>query len=92
MSETRAEYYKKNRDRILARNKEYYHKRKEDPEYYKTLLKRNQEYYDNGSAKLKKTSTPEEDEKQMLDIINHIKRTNQPNFFTTKNNLLLTKE
>ena len=41
MSDTRANYYKENREKILAKNKEYYHKKKADPDFYKNLLIRN---------------------------------------------------
>jgi hypothetical protein len=62
MSEARKSYYKENREKILAKNKEYYHKKKEDPEFYKSLLERNQEYYRNGTRKNRKVLTEEEEE------------------------------
>jgi hypothetical protein len=62
MSDVRKSYYKENREKILAKNKEYYHKRKEDPAFYQSLLQRNQEYYRNGTRKNRKEWTDEEEE------------------------------
>jgi hypothetical protein len=62
MSEARKSYYKENREKILAKNKEYYHKKKEDPEFYKSLLERNQSYYRNGTRKNNRIFTQEEEE------------------------------
>jgi hypothetical protein len=71
--ETRATYYKENREKILAKNKEYYHRKKTDPEFYKNMLLRNQEYYRNGTRRQKKEWTEEEEEAYMRKIINDVK-------------------
>lgn len=73
MTDTRANYYKENREKILAKNKEYYHKKKADPDFYKNLLVRNQEYYRNGTRRNKKEWTEEEEEAYMRKIINDVK-------------------
>lgn len=73
MAETRATYYKENREKILAKNKEYYHRKKNDPEFYKNMLLRNQEYYRNGTRRQRKEWTEEEEEAYMRKIINDVK-------------------
>lgn len=73
MTETRATYYRENRERILAKNKEYYHRKKNDPDFYKTVLLRNQEYYRSGTRQQKKVWTDEEEEAYMRKIINDVR-------------------
>lgn len=74
-------YYEKNRERILERAKESYHQKKHDIDYYQTLLKRSNECYHrlgrdtkikNKSVELTKEEI-EADEKQMRQIIAHVK-------------------
>lgn len=77
MSETRVNYYKDNREKILAKNKEYYHRKKNDPDFYKNVLLRNQEYYRNGTRRQKKDLTEEEEEAYMRKIINDVRECQQ---------------
>lgn len=43
---TRKEYYEKNKEKIKERAKEYYKKRKQDPEYVERTRKNAKEYYE----------------------------------------------
>jgi len=68
--------YQKNREKILAKNKEYYHKKKDDPTFYKCVLERNKEYYHKRNFKHPSEMTQEEkdaDEVQMYRIIKMIR-------------------
>jgi hypothetical protein len=68
--------YSKNREKILAKNKEYYHKKKDDPDFYKCVLERNKEYYHRRNFKHPTEMTQEEkdaDEAQMYRIIKMIR-------------------
>ena len=64
-------YYEKNREKVLAKNKEYYHARKNDPEYYKKVLKRNSDYYYSKNKHPSELTDEEKqrDEQQMIDIM-----------------------
>ena len=68
--------YSKNREKILAKNKEYYHKKKDDPNFYKCVLERNKEYYHRRNFKHPSEMTQDEkdaDEAQMYRIIKMIR-------------------
>jgi hypothetical protein len=70
--------YQKNRTKILEQNKEYYHRRKENPEFYKKVLDRNKKYYHKRAFRPASEMTQEEkdaDERQMHEIIKWIRET-----------------
>jgi hypothetical protein len=72
--ERRKSYYAENREKILEKNKAYYHARKNIPAYYDKVKERNQTSYRN---RTKRVYTEEDrllDEKQMVDIMSWIKR------------------
>lgn len=63
-------YYQKNRESILQRNKEYYHKKKEDPEFMNKLRDRNNMQYYNKEKKL--NTLTEDDLKNDLEQMHKI--------------------
>jgi len=71
--EKRKLYYKEHREMILKRNKEYYHKKKNDPDFYKKVLDRNKKCYNKKQLPALTEEDREKDEKQMYDLINWIK-------------------
>lgn len=66
-------YYTENREMILQRNKEYYHKKKNDPDFYKKVLDRNKKCYSKKQLPMLTQADKDRDEKQMYDVMNWVK-------------------
>jgi hypothetical protein len=73
MESKRKSYYTENREMILRRNKEYYHKKKNDNDFYKKVLDRNKKCYSKKQLPPLTQEDKDNDEKQMQDVINWVK-------------------